>query len=133
VTDDELQALFEKAPASFDFSRATDGSRIIGTSEGVALDIWFDHVVLVAIFPPDRTDIAARNGVLMLLLIAALRKDWNTAEPWLSYHIKAAAKSKKIIYEALNYSRGVTFRYDKQNSRATLSVSRREPSVTTGA
>lgn len=117
----ELQALFSRPPASFTWSQSEDGSRVMGTSEGAVLDLWPDRVEFAGLFPPDRADLAARNGTLMQLLLTALRRDWVTASDWLTTQLRMATRTKGF-YEGPNYSRRVVFTFDRQSSRATLKV-----------
>jgi len=124
VTTDDLIELFSKAPASFAWSTAESGSRTIGTSEGAALDIWPDHVSMTAIFPSDRLDIAARSGVLMQLLLTAMRPQWETGPNWLAQQMKLAARSKSPVYEELNVIRQVSFVLYRKTGQATLKILR---------
>lgn len=115
----EIIALFTQAPASLVWSEA-DG-RAIGTSEGFVLDIWSDRAEAAALFPPDRADVARRNGVLLQLLLAALRPDWAGSETWLAQQMRLAARTA-TPFEAPNITRRVRFRWDRTRSRATLVV-----------
>lgn len=128
MTNDDLIELFTKPPASFAWSHAANGSRVMGTSEGVALDLWPDHIDMTAIFPSDRPDIAARSGVLMQLLVTAMRPQWETGPNWLAQQMKLAARSKRAIYEELNVVRQVSFAYYKATGQATLKVLRADKS-----
>lgn len=127
----DLQALFSTEPASFQWA-AGDG-RTIGTAAGAVLDLWPGRAELTAIFPPDNADLAARNGALLLLLLTATRPGWQTAGDWLTFQMRSAARGTRDQYEATNYTRGVTFRYDRQQSRATLRVLHRDTGAKTGA
>jgi hypothetical protein len=122
MTRDELQALFSKPPASFTWSRSEDGQRIIGASTGCVLDLWADRAEMVATFPPDDAALAQRNGTLMSLLLAAMRPDWSSANDWLAVQMRTAARSKQAYIDVPNITRRVTFKYDRQHSRATLVV-----------
>lgn len=118
---DDIQSLFSQPPASFTWSRSEDGGRVMGTSEGAVLDLWPDRVEFAGLFPPDRADLAARNGTLMQLLLTALRRDWVTASDWLTAQLRMAARAKEF-YEGPNYSRRVVFTFSRRESRATLKV-----------
>lgn len=118
---DELQALFSQPPASFQWAQGADGDRTIGTSAGAALDLWPDRVEFAGLFPPDSPELAARNATLMQLLLTALRRDWISASDWLTAQMRMAARSKEF-YEGPNYSRRVSFAFDRKTSRATLKV-----------
>jgi hypothetical protein len=117
----KLVDLFSQAPASLSWSLSEDGTRRIGTSEGFILTLGAT-IEAAAIFPPDREDIAARNGTLLLLLLTALRPDWQTAGDWLAQQMRLARGSKHLTFEGPNYSRRVTFVWDRRHSRATLKV-----------
>jgi hypothetical protein len=130
VTSADLQALFTRPPASFLWSPSEDGRRVIGVTEGVVLDLWPDKAEMTALFPPDREDIAARNGTLMLLLLTATRPDWQSAGDWLTFHLRSAARGKSPIHEETNYTRGVTFSYSRATSRALLRVRQRNDVAT---
>jgi hypothetical protein len=113
--------LFSKPPASFAWA-TNDQGRTIGTSEGFILDIWPDRVEAAALFPPDRADLAARNGTLLELLILAMRPDWQSGPSWLAQAMRMAAR--KGSFEEVNVTRRARFVWDRANSRATLKVSR---------
>lgn len=115
-----LVELFSKPPASFTWSSSADG-RTMGTTEGFVLDIWPDRVEAAALFPPDRTDLAARNGTLLQLLLMAMRPDWTSAPSWLAQQMRLAARTQKP-FESLNVTRRVTFVWSRAESRATLKV-----------
>jgi len=125
MTNAELQALFSQPPASFAWSAAANGSRIIGTSEGCVIDLWPDKVEMTALFPPDRQDIAQRSGTLMQLLLVALRPDWMTAPTWLAQQMRLAVRFKQAVYEGPNVARQVNFTFHRGESKATLQVMRR--------
>jgi hypothetical protein len=112
--------LFSKPPASFVWATNEQG-RTIGTSEGFVLDLWPDRIEAVAIFSPDREDVAARNGILMQLLLVALRPDWTSAASWLALQMRRAARTNKP-FEETNVTRRVRFVWDRTHSRATLKV-----------
>lgn len=117
----ELIALLAKPPASFTWSTSDDGNRTMGTTEGCVLDIWPDRVEAVALFPPDNAPLAARNGALMQLILAALRPDWPASASWLAQTLQEAARQAKP-YEQVNVTRRVRFTWDRMRSCATLKV-----------
>lgn len=118
----ELQTFLSQPPASFTWSQSADGMRTIGASEGCVIDLLSDRVEMAAVFPPDRADVAARNGALMALVLVALRKDWQSASDWLAVQMRQAARGKTPLFETENYSRQVRFVFDRQHSRATLRI-----------
>lgn len=118
----EIQNLLSQPPASFTWSQSDDGTRIIGASEGRVIDLWPDRAEMAAVFPPDRADVAARNGALMALVLCALRPQWQSASDWLAVQMRQAARAKTPLFETENYSRQVRFVFDRQHSRATLKV-----------
>jgi hypothetical protein len=118
----DLVELFSKAPASFVWS-TNDAGRQIGTAEGMVIDLWQGSVDAAALFPPDRLDLAARNGVLFQLLLCALRPDWQSASSWLAQQLRRAARTAKP-FEEVNVTRRVRFLWDRTHSRATLKVLR---------
>lgn len=120
----ELINLLSQPPASFTWSSSADGQRTMGTSEGFVLDMWPDRVGAVALFPPDRPDLAERNGTIMQLILMAMRPDWNSAASWLAQQMKLAARSKSPRSEYANIARGVTVTWDRTQSRMTLRVRR---------
>ena len=122
MSDADLQSLFSQPPASFVWTQSKDGRRTMGAAPGAVIDLWPDRVELAALMPPDRADLAAHNGALMLLL-TALRRDWITASDWLKTQMGMAGRSKGF-YEGVNYSRQVSFTFDRRVSRATLKVKR---------
>ncbi len=133
MTATDLQALFSKPPASFLWSPSEDGRRIVGVAEGIVLDIWPNKAEMTALFSPDRPDLAQRNGMLMLLLLTAMRPAWESAGDWLTFHLRSAARGKSPRYEDTNYTRGATFIYSRQLSRATLKVFTRDTDAKTSA
>jgi len=60
----------------------------------------------------------------MLFALTALRPDWNAAGDWLAQQMKQAAQSVKRAYAGPNADQGCCFEYDKQHSRATLTIKR---------
>lgn len=122
MTRDELQALFSKPPASFSWSQSEDGRRTIGASTGCVLDLWPDRAEMVATFPPDNAALAQRNSTLMLLLLTAMRPEWQSAGNWLAVQMRQAARSKVGQVDVPNVTRQVQFKYSRQHSRATLVV-----------
>jgi hypothetical protein len=117
----DLVELFSKIPG-FAWAKSDDGQRTMGTTEGFVLDLWPDRVEAVALFPPDRDDLAARNGTLFQLLLMAMRPDWATAPAWLAQQMRLVARSKSPRPEMINVARRVTLTWDSVKSRATLKV-----------
>lgn len=122
-SNEQLIALLRNPPASFEWSQSDDGSRTIGTCPGCGVDIWSDRVEVAALFPPDDAELVARNGILLQLILAALRPDWATAGEWLANQMRMAARAR-TDHEGVNYSRGVRFAYARKTSTATLKVQR---------
>lgn len=116
----QLVELFSKPPASFAWS-TNDKGRTIGASKGFVLDIWPDHVEVVAIFPLDNTVLAARNGTLIQLLLTAMRPDWSNSGDWLAMQMRRSAATDKP-FEEVNVIRRVRFKWDRLHSRATVQV-----------
>ncbi len=116
MTRDELQELFSKAPASFQWSQSEDGTRAIGVSAGAVLDLLPDQAQLALTFPPDEPELAARNGTLALLLLTALRPDWDGASRWLADVMRRRER------EAVSASRQLRWTWSPRESRATLKV-----------
>lgn len=124
LTNDELITLLTKPPASFVW--ATKEGRTIGTSEGFILDFWPDRVEAAAIFAPNDTRMAARNSMLFLLILSALRPDWNSISDWLTIQMRLGARytptDDEPLFQADNGTRRVRFTWDQLHSRATLTV-----------
>ncbi len=123
MNPNDLQSLFSQPPASFVWTQSKDGSRTMGAAPGAVIDLWHDRVELAALMPPDRVDLAAHNAALMLLLVTAMRRDWITASDWLTTQMRMAGRATGF-YEGVNYSRRVSFTFDRRMSRATLKVKR---------
>lgn len=118
----ELQTLFSRPPASLVWSDGPNGRRI-GTCEGFALTLEADGQVQAAgVFAPDAPDLAARNGMLLQLVLAALRPDWHSAGAWLVTQQQLAARHPGARYETHNITRRCVFVFDRAHSRATLRV-----------
>lgn len=113
--------LLSQPPASFVWSSSADGQRTMGTSAGFVLDLWPDRIEAAALFPPDRADLAARNGTLLQLILLAMRPDWNSASSWLALQMRRAARTTRP-FEEVNVTRRVRFVWDRTRSRATLKV-----------
>lgn len=124
MTGSDLIELLSRPPASFTWSSSDDGQRTMGTAEGFVLDMWPDRVEAAALFPPDRPDLAARNGTIMQLLLMAMRPDWSSAASWLAQQMKLAARSKSARPEYVNVTRRLTLVWDRTHSRMTLRIAR---------
>lgn len=120
----ELQALFTKPPASLTW--ATKEGRAIGASEGFLLDLWPDRVEAAGVFAPNRPSVAARNGVLFLLLLMAERPEWANVQVWFTETLRLAKRFRPTeehpYFELTNTEHRVRFTWDARQSRATLRV-----------
>lgn len=63
--------------------------------------------------------------VILINLLLALRSDWPIAGQWLTHLLVAAQRSVRSEYQAFNYARGVSFRYDTASKQAMLRITRR--------
>lgn len=118
----DLIALLSQPPASLTFSRSADGRRTVGSCAGFVLDIWPDRIEAVALFPPDAPDLAARNGVLFQLLLAATRPAWAGAETWLAAQLRLAPTLAREQHRFDHIAQRVTLIADRAHSRATLRI-----------
>jgi len=116
----QLIDLFSKPPASFTWSKSEDGQRTIGVSAGFVIDIWSDRVEAVALFPPDQFGIAQRNGILLQLLLSALRPTWPDPGAWLAKQMQLSRLAAESVVP--NDEQRVTWAWDRAHSRATLKV-----------
>lgn len=121
----DLIELFSREPAALAWSTSEDGQRTIGTSAGFALTLG-ETIEAAGVFPHDQPELAARNGSLLHLLLVAMRPDWQTASAWLEQQMRLAARhqptEQRPRYHEHNYSRRVIFSWDRQHSRAALTV-----------
>jgi len=122
VNTEQLKTLLSQEPASLAWAASTDGRRTVGTAPGFVLDVWPDRIEAAALMPPDDASLAARNGVLLQLLLVTLRPDWQSASDWLSQQMRLAARSKQIRPEFTNYTRGVVLAWDRLHSRVTMRI-----------
>lgn len=115
-----IKDLFSQEPASVAWSE--QNGRTVGTSVGFVLDLWPDRIEAAALFPPDNTALVGRNSTLLQLLLVATRPDWQSSSTWLANAMRTAARSKEIVHEEINITRGVRLVWDKRHSRATLRI-----------
>lgn len=72
----------------------------------------------------DAPALAQNNATLMLLMLMALRPDWNEAGDWLAQQMHQAHWSEMRAYAGPNAEQACVFCYDKSVSRATLTIRR---------
>jgi len=128
MTPAELEALFSREPASFVFADAPPVQgrvRRFGTAPGMTMEIEQKAVTMLGAFTPSNPDDAKRNGILMQLLLAALRPDWARSELWLATQMRLAGRSRTPDFEAPNYARKVRFVFHRQTGQAVLRVEMR--------
>lgn len=118
----DLIAVFSQPPASLTFSTSADGRRSIGTCAGFVLDLWPDRIAAVALFPPDQPDLAARNGVLFQLLLAATRPDWAGSDSWLAAQLRLASTLARNRHRFDHIAQRIALDIDRAHSRATLRI-----------
>ena len=118
----DLVHLLSQPPAALTFTASADGRRPIGTTVGFVLDIWPDRVEAAALFPPDQPDLAARNGVLFQLLLAATRPAWAGAEAWLVAQLRLAPTLARGQHRFDHIAQRVALIVDRAHSRATLRI-----------
>jgi len=114
--------LLSQPPASFAWSTSADGQRTIGTATGAIVDIWPSHVEVALLFPPDDPALAAHNGALLLLIVTALRPEWNGAGKWLSMQLRMS--QGRATHEDTQYIGRATFRWSAAESRVTVRLPR---------
>ena len=119
---DRLITALSKPPASFAWS-ASDGA-LIGAAQGIVIQVLPHKIECMAVMAYDAPVLAQNNATLMLFALTALRPDWNAAGDWLAQQMKQAAQSVKRAYAGPNADQGCCFEYDKQHSRATLTIKR---------
>lgn len=117
---DKLKTVLSKPPASFAWSTSEDGTRTIGTSSGIVVDLLPDRVEAVALFPPDAPGQAARNATLMTLILVGCRPDWPHAPAWLAMQMQLARST--FTTEVPNITQRVRFRWTRKESRASLII-----------
>jgi hypothetical protein len=118
---DRLIEALSKPPASFTWSH--DHNRLIGTRAGFAVDIWPDKVVCLSIMAFDRPKLAQNNAILLLLVLTALRPDWNAAGDWLAVQMRQA-KRVQGSYAGPNGEQSIVFEYHAKGAQALLTIKR---------
>ncbi len=116
----KLQNVLSMPPASFSWSRSEDGTRTIGTSAGIVVDLLPDRVEVVATFPPDNARLAARNGQLMTLVLVGCRPDWTHAPAWLAMQMRLTRTA--FAADTPHRAERVTFAWMRKESRASLVI-----------
>jgi len=114
--------VLSQPPASFAWS-ASDGA-LIGATQGIVVQVLPHKIECMAVMAYDAPALAQNNATLMLLLLTALRPEWGTAGDWLAREMLQAKQSAERSYAGPNANRGCCFEYDKQHSRATLTIKR---------
>lgn len=117
---DRLITALSKPPASFAWT-AGDGS-LIGVSHGIVVHVLPHKVECMAVMAYDAPTLAQNNATLMLLILVALRPKWNAAGDWLAQQMRQAKQSTLRAYAGPNAEQNCCFEYDKQHSRATLTI-----------
>ena len=121
----QLTSLFSMPPASFAWAQNAQG-RTLGSSEGLVLDIWPDRAECVAIFPPDNAQLAARNAILIQLLLSAMRPEWADPGRWLAEQLRQAKRFKPTknvpIFDVTSTVYRVRLTWDMQASQLTVRV-----------
>lgn len=119
---DKLIDVLSGPPANVAWSEANGA--IVGTRAGLVITVLPHKVETAAVMAPDAPDLASTNANLLLLILTALRDDWQGAGEWLVREMRQAAQSTLNGYAGPNYARKVVFSFDKRNSRATLTIRR---------
>ena len=119
---DRLIIALSAPPASFQWT-ASDGS-LIGAAHGIVVQVLPHKIECQAVMAYDAPVLAQNNATLMLLMLMALRPAWNAAGDWLAREMRQAHLAEKRIYAGPNGDQGCVFCYDKQHSRATLTIKR---------
>ena len=109
-------------PASFAWT-ASDGS-LIGAARGIVVQVLPRKVECMAIMAYDAPKLAQNNALAMLLILTALRPEWEDAGAWLAREMLQSKQSEMRAYAGPNGDQGCCFEYDKQHSRAILTIKR---------
>ncbi len=119
---DRLITALSKPPASFTWS-ASDGA-LIGAAQGIVIQVLPHKIECMAVMVYDAPALAQNNAMLMLLMLTALRPEWDDAGKWLSREMLQSKQSELRAYAGPNVEQTCCFEYDKQYSRATLTIKR---------
>ena len=119
---DRLITALSAPPASFQWT-AGDGS-LIGAARGIVVQVLPHKIECMAVMAYDAPALAQNNATLMLLMLVALRPTWDTAADWLAREMRQAKQAEHRVYAGPNGEQGCVFCYDKQHSRATLTIKR---------
>lgn len=109
-------------PASFHWT-ASDRA-LIGASTGIVVQVLPHKIECQAVMAYDAPRLAQDNATLMLLMLMALRPAWDAAGDWLAREMQQAKQTEHRVYAGPNGEQGCVFCYDKQHSRATLTIKR---------
>ena len=119
---DRLISALSSPPASFQWSA---GDRaLIGARAGFVVQVLHDKIECMAVMAYDAPQLAQINATLLLLILTALRPDWDAAGDWLAQQMRQAKASALRAYAGPNGEQSCCFEYDKQHSRATLTIKR---------
>lgn len=132
-TWDAVENIFTQHPASFLFRHSDPGKplRSVGGREGAAIQIDGPpeaptSISLAVVLPRDNEVMARRGGILLMLLLSLIDREWATGAggDWLNGKLRAAARDPRLIYQVRISHKGRLYRLaiNKAKSTATLTI-----------
>ena len=130
-TWEALETIFSRDPASFIFRHSDPDNppRSVGGRDGAALQIdgppdQPTSIALAVVLPNDNETMARRGGMLLMLLITAIDREWNEGHSWLMAQLKIAAKDPRAVRSVRRSHNGRLYQFvtNKQKSTATLTI-----------
>lgn len=134
-TRDTIEGTFKAYPASFIFQHSAphNPSRSMGGRDGAALEIAGpperpERVTLAVVLPADNETMAQRGGILLMLLMTQVDRDWNEGHEWLMEQLRVAARDPRLIRSVRRSHNGLLYQLatNKAKSLATLTITRAE-------
>lgn len=132
-TTQTITDLFARDPASFQFATSNPGNppRTVGGREGAALQIDGPPdapslISMAVVLPPDNEQMARRGGMLLVLMLTLLDREWGVGEgsDWLLTHLRTAAYDARLLQTTARTHNGRRFllNTDKTKSIASLTI-----------
>ena len=134
-TRDALESLFKQAPASFIFQHSAPQNppRSMGGRDGAALEIDGppeapERISLAVVLPNDNETMARRGGILLVLLLTAVERDWDAGHEWVLQQLHIAATDPRLVRNVRQSHNGLLYQLatNKVKSLATLTITKVE-------
>lgn len=132
-TREAIENIFSQDPASFTFRHSDPGKppRSVGGREGAAIQIDGPpdaptSISLAVVLPNNDQTMARRGGILLMLLLTMIDRDWGTGDggSWLTQQLDRAARDPRPIRSVRRSHNGRLYRIvtNRSKSTATLTI-----------